>query len=47
MEGLGADVCLNYKTEGFEAELWKATEGFVDVYFGEYPSLAYVKMMRR
>ncbi|PYI11476.1 NAD(P)-binding protein [Aspergillus sclerotiicarbonarius CBS 121057] len=33
VEGLGADVCLNYKKEGFEEELWKATEGFVDVYF--------------
>ncbi|PWY91778.1 NAD(P)-binding protein [Aspergillus sclerotioniger CBS 115572] len=33
VEGLGADVCLNYKKEGFDQELWKATEGFVDVYF--------------
>ncbi|PWY68477.1 NAD(P)-binding protein [Aspergillus heteromorphus CBS 117.55] len=33
VEKLGADVCLNYKKEGFQDELWKETEGFVDVYF--------------
>ncbi|PYH92934.1 NAD(P)-binding protein, partial [Aspergillus ellipticus CBS 707.79] len=33
VERLGADVCLNYKKESFEEDLWKATEGFVDVYF--------------
>ncbi|KAF2875273.1 hypothetical protein BDV95DRAFT_312690 [Massariosphaeria phaeospora] len=33
VESLGADVCVNYKAADFKAQLWKATEGFVDVYF--------------
>jgi NADPH-dependent curcumin reductase CurA len=33
VEGLGADVCVNYKSRNFKEELWKATEGFVEVYF--------------
>ena len=33
VESLGADVCLNYKDSDFEAQLKKATEGYVEVYF--------------
>ncbi|KAL1857246.1 quinone oxidoreductase [Paecilomyces lecythidis] len=33
VESLGADVCLNYKSSGFENELKKAADGFVEVYF--------------
>lgn len=33
VESLGADVCLNYKSAGFEDEIEKATEGFVEVFF--------------
>jgi NADPH-dependent curcumin reductase CurA len=33
VEGLGADVCLNYKSPLFKDELKRATEGFVDVFF--------------
>lgn len=35
VEKLGADVCINYKSPSFKEELTKATEGFVEVYFGE------------
>ena len=33
VRSLGADVCLNYKKDSFEADLVKATEGFVEVCF--------------
>lgn len=33
VESLGADVCVDYKSASFEADLKKATEGFVSVYF--------------
>lgn len=33
VEGLGADVCVDYKREGFEGALARATDGFVEVYF--------------
>ncbi|KAF2003151.1 NAD(P)-binding protein [Amniculicola lignicola CBS 123094] len=33
VESLGADVCVDYKAMNFKEELWRATEGFVDVYF--------------
>lgn len=33
VESLGADVCLDYKSKTFKEDLWKATEGFVEVYF--------------
>ena len=34
IEKLGADVCINYKSPSFKAQLTKATEGFVEIYFG-------------
>ncbi|KAH7076167.1 hypothetical protein FB567DRAFT_155112 [Paraphoma chrysanthemicola] len=33
VESLGADICVDYKSPSFEADLKKATEGFVEVYF--------------
>ncbi|KAJ5223918.1 NAD(P)-binding protein [Penicillium chermesinum] len=33
VEGLGADVCLNYKAASFNKDLERETEGFVEVYF--------------
>ena len=33
VESLGADVCVDYKAGDFKEKLWKATEGFVEVYF--------------
>ncbi|OBT42141.1 hypothetical protein VE00_08303 [Pseudogymnoascus sp. WSF 3629] len=33
VEKLGADKCLNYKSESFEQDLANATEGYVDVFF--------------
>jgi NADPH-dependent curcumin reductase CurA len=33
VESLGADVCLDYKSATFEAELIGATEGFVETFF--------------
>jgi NADPH-dependent curcumin reductase CurA len=33
VESLGADVCVDYKSSSFTADLKKATEGFVQVYF--------------
>jgi NADPH-dependent curcumin reductase CurA len=33
VESLGADICIDYKSQDFENELRKATEGFVEVYF--------------
>ncbi|KAF2846391.1 NAD(P)-binding protein [Plenodomus tracheiphilus IPT5] len=33
VESLGADVCVDYKSPTFEADLKRETEGFVDVYF--------------
>lgn len=33
VQSLGADACLNYKSDTFEAELNQATEGFVEVFF--------------
>jgi NADPH-dependent curcumin reductase CurA len=33
VESLGADVCVDYKAADFKEQLWKATEGFVDVFF--------------
>ena len=33
VESLGADVCVDYKATNFKEQLWKATEGFVEVYF--------------
>ena len=34
VEKLGADICINYKKDTFKQDLIKATEGFVEVYFG-------------
>lgn len=34
VEKLGADVCLNYKSPSFKADLTKETDSFVEVYFG-------------
>lgn len=33
VEGLGADVCLNYKEEGFQKKMAEATPDYVEVYF--------------
>jgi NADPH-dependent curcumin reductase CurA len=33
VESLGADICIDYKAADFKEQLWKATEGYVDVYF--------------
>ena len=33
VESLGADVCLNYKNPDFKGALFKATDGFVEVFF--------------
>lgn len=33
VESIGADVCIDYKAADFEEQLWKATEGYVEVYF--------------
>ncbi|KAF1965588.1 NAD(P)-binding protein [Bimuria novae-zelandiae CBS 107.79] len=33
VESLGADICVDYKSSSFQADLAKATEGYVDVYF--------------
>ncbi|KAF0322941.1 quinone oxidoreductase [Colletotrichum asianum] len=33
VEKLGADICLNYKSEAFKQQLTKETEGFVEIYF--------------
>ncbi|KAJ4355729.1 quinone oxidoreductase [Didymosphaeria variabile] len=33
VESLGADACIDYKASDFEDKLWKATEGYVEVYF--------------
>lgn len=33
VESLGADVCVDYKAADFKEQLWKATQGFVEVYF--------------
>lgn len=33
VESLGADICLNHKSLDFEAQLIKATAGFVEVFF--------------
>ena len=33
MEGLGADICVNYKKANFKQDLIEATDGFVEVYF--------------
>lgn len=34
---MGADVCVNYKSDSFKEELIKETDGYVDVYFGTVP----------
>ncbi|KAL8714090.1 MAG: hypothetical protein Q9220_001818 [cf. Caloplaca sp. 1 TL-2023] len=50
VESLGADVCLDYKAEGFKKALKKETEGFVDVYFdnvgGEILDLMLTRLKR-
>ncbi|RAR03037.1 nad(P)-binding protein [Stemphylium lycopersici] len=50
VEGLGADVCVDYKAATFEQDLKKATEGFADVYFdnvgGDILSLMLSRMKR-
>ncbi|KAF2724962.1 NAD(P)-binding protein [Polychaeton citri CBS 116435] len=33
VEGLGADICLNYKKESFKSDLEKATPDFANVYY--------------
>ncbi|KAF2248471.1 NAD(P)-binding protein [Trematosphaeria pertusa] len=33
VESLGADICVDYKAPDFKEQLWKATEGFVEIYF--------------
>ena len=47
VEILGADVCLNYKNPDFKKELYKATEGFVDVYFDNVGGEILDLMLRR
>ena len=48
VESLGADVCLNYKSQDFREKLGRATEGFVEIYFdnvgGEILDLMLTKM---
>lgn len=34
VRSLGAEECVNYRSESFEEDLFKATEGYVEVYFG-------------
>lgn len=31
-------MCINYRTESFEKDLIRETEGFVEVYFGGFLS---------
>ncbi|EYE92054.1 MDR family NADP-dependent oxidoreductase [Aspergillus ruber CBS 135680] len=33
VRSLGAEECVNYRSESFEEDLFKATEGYVEVYF--------------
>lgn len=33
VKALGAEECVNYRSESFEEDLIKATEGYVEVYF--------------
>ncbi|KAK4560699.1 quinone oxidoreductase [Recurvomyces mirabilis] len=53
VEGLGADLCLNYKSESFAEDLKKATsgpDGFANVYYdnvgGEILDLMFTRMAR-
>ncbi|KAF2730649.1 NAD(P)-binding protein [Polyplosphaeria fusca] len=50
VESLGADVCVDYKAKDFQEQLWKATEGFVEVFFdnvgGEILSLMLLRLKR-
>ena len=50
VESLGANVCLNYKKPGFQEELLKATDGFIDVFFdnvgGDILDLMLTRMKR-
>ncbi|KAF2795588.1 NAD(P)-binding protein [Melanomma pulvis-pyrius CBS 109.77] len=50
VESLGADMCVDYKSPTFKEDLWKATEGFVEVYFdnvgGEILQLMLARMKR-
>ncbi|KAF1917459.1 hypothetical protein BDU57DRAFT_513734 [Ampelomyces quisqualis] len=50
VESLGADVCVDYKSPSFVADLKKATEGFVQVYFdnvgGDILDLMLTRMAR-
>ncbi|KAF2270278.1 NAD(P)-binding protein [Lojkania enalia] len=50
VESLGADVCVDYKSSDFKEQLWKATDGFVEVYFdnvgGEILDLMLTRLKR-
>ncbi len=50
VESLGADVCLNYKKASFKEDLFKETEGFVEVFFdnvgGEILDLMLTRLKR-
>lgn len=35
---LGADECVNYRSESFKEDLIRATDGYVDAYFGIPPT---------
>jgi NADPH-dependent curcumin reductase CurA len=50
VESLGADICVDYKSETFKEDLLKATEGYVQVYFdnvgGEILDLMLTRMAK-
>lgn len=37
---LGADECVNYRSESFKEDLIRATDGYIDAYFGIPPTCA-------
>ncbi|OCK77177.1 NAD(P)-binding protein [Lepidopterella palustris CBS 459.81] len=50
VESLGADICVNYKSQSFKKDLMKATDGFVEVYYdnvgGEILDLMLTRLKR-